>query len=302
LTFQYVDYLFRRALQNIVENRFLTMVTVAVITVSMLLFSAFLLVYHNLERSIETWGHDVQVSAYLLDTVTLEEAEVMRAQLLKRPEVIEVTYVSKEEALQSFSASLDGVSGNIDDLGTNPLPASLEIRLKEELGDTHAIETFVSSIVRPEFEDIDWSQDWVEKFYAFLSMLRWSGIGLGALLAAASVFIISQTIKLGFFARRDEFEILELVGATPAFIRIPFLIEGVLQGLTGALMAQAMLYLAYRTLVGAINVGLQEAVGALSVRYLPTSSQVAIALAGMGLGLLGSLLSVRKVVRVGASG
>lgn len=292
----YLRYFLRRALQNIVENRFLTMVTVAVITVSMLLFSSFLLVYHNLQASLESWGHDVQVTAYLQDSVLEAEARVLAEDLAKRPEVKNVSYVSKDQAIESFRSSLEGVSGLLDDLGTNPLPASLEIQLKESVQGTDKIEAFVKQIRRPEFEDIDWSQEWVEKFYGFLDLMRYSGLMLGGLLAAASIFIISQTIRLGFFARRDEFEILELVGADALFIRVPFVIEGFLQGLTGALLAELLLYGAWRLIAQQIDVTLQLNVGANAFKFLPELDLLLIGLAGMGLGILGSLFSIRKVV------
>lgn len=297
----YLLYFFRRAFQNIRENRFLTLVTVAVITVSMLLFSAFLLIYHNLEASLESFGHDVQVSAYLKDTVLEAEAMDMLRQLQTLPEVKEITYVSREQALESFKKSLTGVAGLIDDLGTNPLPASLEIQLTETTKGTTAIEAFVEKIKRPEFEDIDWSQEWVEKFYTFLSLMRYSGLVLGGLLGAASIFIISQTIRLGFFARRDEFEILELVGATPFFIRVPFLIEGFVQGLTGAILAESLLYVVYRIISAQIDAALQLTVGARSLHFLPTTDILFILLAGMALGLVGSFFSIRKIVQLDAN-
>ncbi len=296
----YLRYLVVRAFQNIRENKFLTMVTVAVITVSMLLFSSFLLLYYNLAHALQNWGHDVQVSIYLRDSVSEAEARSIMAELETRPEVVSAEYVSKEQALETFSRSLSGVAGIIDDLGTNPLPASIELTLRDDLSDSKAIQAFVESIQRKAFEDIDWSQEWVEKFYAFLDLLRWSGIVLAALLASASIFIISQTIKLGFYARRDEFEILELVGATPVFIRVPFLIEGIVQGLTGALAAEVLLFAAYRAVHGVLDRGLRETLVAISFQFLPSSYLAGIALGGMTLGLFGSVFSVRKVVRVGA--
>lgn len=293
----HLRYFVVRALQNIRENRFLTMVTVTVITVSMLLCSAFLLLYHNLEASLESWGHDVQVSAYLRANVLEAEALNILKELEQRPEVASVGYTSQAQALESFKGSLQGIAGLIEDLNTNPLPASLEIKLKDSHQELNQVEAFVASIQRPEFEDIDWSQEWVEKFYGFLNMIRYSGLVLGGLLAAASIFIISQTIRLGFFARRDEFEILELVGATATFIRVPFVIEGFLQGLTGAVLAEGLLYLAWRFISEQINQALQGSLGAWSLQFLPATELLLIVLAGMTLGLLGSLLSIRKVVQ-----
>ena len=295
---EYLLYFFGRAFRNIRDNRFLTLVTVTVITVSMLLFSSFLLIYYNIQNAISTWGHDVQVSCYLNDSVSEAEAEVIREEIQALDEVASVDYVSRDQALEMFSESLRGVSGILDDLGSNPLPASLEIKLKDRFQGTEEVASFVRRIERPEFEDIDWSQEWVEKFHAFIRLLRGSGIVLGALLASASVFIISQTLRLGFFARRDEFEILELVGASPMFIRVPFVIEGFIQGFTGAVAAELLLYLLWRAIGGEVNKTLQSSVGALSLRFLPGSYLAMIIVAGMTLGLLGSLASIRKVVKV----
>lgn len=299
---QYLVYFLTRAAQNIRENRFLTLITVAVITVSMLLFSCFLLMFHNIQAALESWGHDVQVSAYLRDSISEKQAREIMATLEQRPEVAAISYVSKAEAMESFARSLEGVSGILEDLGSNPLPASLEFRLRDDLKGTDAIERFVLAIDRPEFEDIDWSQEWVEKFYSFLNLMRWSGMVLGGLLAAASIFIISQTIRLGFFARRDEFEILELVGATPFFIRVPFVLEGFVQGLTGALAAEGLLYLGFQLLVSRIDASLQSSLGARSLRFLPSDDLILIVVGGMVLGLVGSLVSVRKVVVVHPGG
>ena len=285
---QFLLYFLRRGFRSFYEFRVLNLVTVGVIAISLLVCCLFMLVVHNLSGLLDDWGRDVQLSAYFHEDVDDGTVFELKEEIEEMPEVARVTFISKEEALSSFSERLAGLGTLIDDLEYNPLPASLEVRLIDGMQEPGKVEQFARGLEGPAFEHISYSQEWVERFYAFLNILRLSGLVLGGVLLLGAAFVISQTIKLAIYARREELLIVELVGGTKMFIRAPFLVEGALQGLLGSLGAVAGLVAIYRLTFARLqeNMGLQVTEYFLS--FLPPSYLFGVIVIGVGLGLLAS--------------
>jgi cell division transport system permease protein len=146
--------------------------------------------------------------------------------------------------------------------------------------------------------DLRYGQEWLERFESFVSLLRLAGAILGGFLLFAALFIVANTIKLTLYARRDELEIMALVGATPMFIKSPFLLEGALQGALGGGLAVAGAYALFQLFLQQGLNSLLLASGVERVTFLPLSWQLLLIAAGVLLGLAGSLLSLRKLVRI----
>jgi len=284
----------RRSLEGIREHPMLAAATVGTVATVLLLSGAFLLVTTNLSNVLDRWGSDVQISCYLRADVADEQLFAIKAQIEQMPEVTSVTYVSADEALEQFGRSIEGMDRILADLDSNPLPASLEVRLRPELQEPTRVAEVASRLSRPEFADMDWSQEWVERFHTFLGMLRLSAIVLGALLLAAAMFLVNTTIRLAIHARGDELEVIQLVGGTRWFARAPFLVEGALLGVGGALLALGLLPLLYRYAFVQLQASLGMLLAPDLVRYLPSPLLLGLVCAGLVVGLMGALTSVLR--------
>jgi len=294
-----IGYALRRALKGMAEYRLLALATISTVATVLLLAGSFALVLTNLSGVLDRWGKDVQVSCYLDDAVPDDRLFAIKAELEAQPEVVSVRYVSKDEALERFGEALAGMDRLLADLDENPLPASLEVRLAPTFQDPGDVARVAEGLRRAEFVDIDYSQEWVERFHSFLALLRLSSLVLGTLLLLAAMFLVSNTIRLAIYARRDELEVVGLVGGTRAFARLPFLLEGSLQGGIGAAVAIGLLGLLYRFAFVELQDLLGLLLGAGVLRFLSPAALLFILAAGVGVGLLGAWTSV---VRAQAEG
>lgn len=150
----------------------------------------------------------------------------------------------------------------------------------------------------PGVEDLQYGSDWLERFSAFMVLLKILGWSLGGLLLLATIFVISNTIRLNIFARREEIEIMRSVGATGMFIRAPFYIEGILQGLLGAVFALAMLFGFFQLFLSRVYEPLRSLLGNFPAQFLNSEQMAAVVLGGVIIGLLGTQVSVGRYLRV----
>lgn len=289
-------YFLRKALENIWINPFLSLVTLSTIAISMLILGLFSLIYLNVQQSLHQMGGELQITAYLQETISSEQAEVLRSKVADWPEVEGITYISKEQALARFRSQLREYAGILEGLKENPLPASLELTLMPQYGRSGNIKELSTRLGRlPGVADVQYGRKWMAKLRVFVEVMKLVGITVGGLLLIATIFVISNTIKLTFYSRREELEIMRLVGATDFFIKAPFLIEGLLHGLGGALLAAGGLSLLVLFLFSHLDLPLRLAVMAGS---LPTGQLVAGFLGlGLLLGVLGSMVSLRRFLR-----
>lgn len=289
-------YFLRKALGNIWTNPFLSLVTLSTIAISMLILGLFSLIYLNVQQSSHQMGGELQITAYLQETISSEQAKVLRSKVADWPEVERITYISKEQALARFRSQLREYAGILEGLKENPLPASLEVTLMPQYGRSGNIKELSTRLGRlPGVAEVQYGRKWMAKLRVFVEVMKLVGITVGGLLLIATIFVISNTIKLTFYSRREELEIMRLVGATDFFIKAPFLIEGLLHGLGGALLAAGGLSLLMLFLFSHLDLPLRLAVMAGS---LPTGQLVAGFLGlGLLLGVLGSMVSLRRFLR-----
>jgi cell division transport system permease protein len=284
----------RRALSGLREYPLLGLATVSTVATVLVLLGAFGGVILNLSSVLDRWGQDVQVSCYLLDSVQDEDIFRLKAELEELEEVAEVIYVSKAEALERFGRSVDGMERILADLDHNPLPASLEVRLHESWQAPEDVKRVAAALQRPEFEELDYSREWVERFHTFVSLMRVSAVLLGALLLAGSVFLVSNTIRLAIYARRHELRITRLVGGTRWFARVPFVVEGVFLGLAGGVVAASLLFALHRYALVQLEGMLDVFVGADLLPFLPPRALLGLIAAGAVVGVVGAYTSVMR--------
>jgi cell division transport system permease protein len=291
-------YFFREAIQGIKQNMFTHIVSIGTITFALLTLGIFIITVINLNRIFDDWGKRMQVIVYLDKDTNPEEIKKVSEKITSLPQTEKTAYVSKEKALTALKKSLQYQSGILENLDENPLPASLEIRLKEEYQNPQSVKAFVAEIKGiDKVSDVEYGQEWLEKFSAFISMVKLVGTSIGCFLLLATVFIISNTIKLTIYSRREEIEIMKLVGATNFFIQIPFFLEGLIQGFSASLLSLGILYLGYKILISKIIIDYSLYLGYLDLTFLSQNLIIALLSLGILLGIFGCAFSMGRFLK-----
>ncbi len=289
-------YFLGKTFVNIRQNLLLHSLATGTITLALLIIALFLLVYVNVERTADDWSTKVEVTVYFdREPVPLQLAAIKKS-IMEIPGTAKVTFIGKDEAAKRFKGRLKGQESLLEGVTADILPSSLEIGLKREYRTEEAIQGVVGRLRKiPGIGEIQYVDEWVRKFNAFMNFLRLVGLLLGLFLVLAVSFIVSNTIKLTIFARRDELEILSLVGATRFFIKAPFLLEGIVQGVTGALLAILFLGGIYLALLrNAENfLALSPASG---IGFLPPEYLAGLVILGVIIGFVGSLTSLKRFI------
>jgi cell division transport system permease protein len=273
-------------------------VAVGTIALALLLAFGLRLVGANVARVASTWGRGVHMTVYLEPEVAPERAEEIAAVLARFPEVAKVERVSPAQAYQRLSRALGDRADLLDGVEEDLLPATLEVQLREGVAQVERMHPAFEKLRRlPGVEDVDAMGDWVERVAAIERLVRGVGLLLGLLVSAACLYIVASTIRLGVFARREEIEILQLVGATDGFVKAPFLVEGTLQGAAGASLALAALYALFRACAPWVEHTLGGALSAGPITFLAPLDVAGAVAIGAALGLIGSAFAVGRHVR-----
>jgi cell division transport system permease protein len=274
-------------------------VTVGTITLALLIVSLFLLVFVNLESAAENWSERVQVTVYFDKELTGQEQTTFREKINALSGVSRVSYVSRDEALKRFKGRLRGQETLLEGVRPEILPTSFEVTLKRAHRETESVESFVTKLkLIPGITEVQYGEEWVRRFNSFLNFMRLLGALLGGFLVVAVIFIVSNTIKLTIYSRRDELEVMSLVGATRLFISAPFLIEGLIQGLAGSLLSLALLYALYQGFLQNAGSFITFNPAASGLSFLPLEYLSGLLLAGALLGFIGSLTSLKRFITV----
>ena len=288
-------YILSDAFRSLRENIGTTILTSFTLAFSLAIFSLFVFVIMNLNGVVEGWSEKTQLVVYMKDSQALQ-VESSKAAVGKVPGVRSVEFVSKEEALERLTEELKGHEGILDGLDANPLPASFEVSVQEEFNQPDRIAEVAGRIKALGWvEDVQYSMEWVEKLSAFVRFAQLSAIVIGVFLGAATLFIMSNTIRLAVYARKDEIEIMKLVGASDMYVKAPFVLEGLIQGFFGGLLALCVLALGRYALLGSVPSYLRFAV------ELPFGGPVFLAAligGGMLMGVAGSLISMNRFLKV----
>jgi len=287
---------FKQALSSILYNRLIYAISVGTTAISLLIFGAFVLLSVNVKTWIQGWGQALSISVYLKDGIDERTREGIRAAISALQGAEIKGFVSKEKALQEMKGMLGSQAGLLDGLTRNPLPASFEVAFRnvgrakfEPKGIREALEKVAG------VDEVQYNEQWLDQFQGLLYVLKVAGFAIGGLLCVAVLFIITNTIKLAIYSRRNEIEIFKLVGATDWYVKAPLLIEGALQGLLGALIALAVLLAIHFSLSfkGIQIFGLQL----MDFVFLSESYALGILSLGMVLGLLGSFIAIGRFFR-----
>jgi cell division transport system permease protein len=287
-------YFLREALRNFYRHRRVNVVAVFVIAIGMLLVGGVALAYVNFRSFAAYWGSQVNMVIYLRDQLTPERLEALRLALEQAPETAALEYTSKEQAMEQLRGRLGEGAAILQGLQSNPLPASFTVTIRDEYRRPGVLRETVERYRQlPEIEDIDYGERWLERFHTLVWVLEIGVIGIGGIMGAAVMFIIATTVRLALYTRAEEIEIMQLVGATLWFIKFPFFLEGVLQGLLGASLAVGLCYGLFALLMTWVRPMGELFVDFSLIHFLPLSVIMCMLLGGALLGGLGSLFSLR---------
>jgi cell division transport system permease protein len=275
----------REALTASRRSPLLSALGVVTIAFSLFAFGLFGLVAINIRRALEQVEERVEVRAFLSDSADIENVAAAMKDVGGFPEVLRVDYVSKEAALERARKEM-GEFADVFEAGV--LPASIEVHLRPGMRSPTTVKSVADKIKTYHFvDDVRYGEEWVEKLYRLRNIATVAGIALGIAFAAVAVIIIGATIRMTVLARAKEISIMRLVGATDMFIRMPFLIDGVVKGLCGGLLALLLVWITNRV----INEYFIETI------FFDRQMMFLGVIGGAIMGVLGSLVSVGRHLR-----
>jgi len=289
-----LSYAIDEATRSLWRGRQSGLLSTATIALALFVLGAFLVLTANLERLGADWSAAAEMSVYLTDDANPADRAAVEATLAPGDVIAAREFVSKDAALKKFKQTFGELASTADSLGTNPIPASYEVRLRTPTSGP-ALDRLVLRLKEiPGVADVRYDRQWLERLTSAIVIVRSVGFGLGLLLTVAAALTVANVVRLALFARRDEIEIMHLVGAPRAYIRGPFVMEGVLQGGIGAAVALAALAAAFFALRARYLVPFASAINLSTVRFLSVELCVLMVVGGMAVGCLGGLVAARE--------
>lgn len=286
-------YYTKRAVRDFIANRFLNAVTTITIALSILIVSTFAIFFVNVNDIMDSWKEGMRIMVYLEEGIHDIQLPEIKRKILQIEEVGGVQYISRQEALENIKKEMNRQASLFENLKYNPLPDIFEVRMKPSAQTWKKVEPLAAEIEKiPNVGGVEYGQRWLGKMTGIFNLFKISGIIMCCVFFMASVFIVANTIRLQFYSRREEFEIMRLVGATDSFIKTPFYIEGAIQGFVGGILGILILFISFILLMSSVEKEMVS--GFIEVRFLPFSLSAAIILLSVSSGLVGCYLSFKQ--------
>ena len=286
----------RRAAVNLWRAPLPSLVSVLTISLALFIGAAFALGLFAARTLLTSWGAQASVTLYLDRDITDAQALALVQQVRERSADVEVAYVDRGLAMSRLRTELGDLAGALDGLSQNPLPPSLEVTPSASLPPA-GVRVLAAQLGQlPGVTEVDYGREWLDKLEALARGMRVFGAGALFTVLGAALLVVANTIRLAVYARRDEIEIMKLVGATDGYVRAPFLLEGALQGLIGAALALGAVVAVQKWLLPGATQAFAFAAG---IRTPPLSPAYGAGLLGTGavVGLFGSWLAVARFLR-----
>ena len=292
-----LDYAIREGWASLWRSRGSASFAVLAIALAMIVLGALLLTTSNVERLLAQWASAAEFSVYLRDDATSEQRGTVETIVDRSGVIAGRQYISKAEALARFRREFADLASLTDDFEDNPFPASVEVRVRADAQDDGRADALVKRVAGlPGVADVRYDRQWLARLASGLATIRGVGFGLAVVMALAAAVTVASVVRLGLNARRHELEIMQLVGSPMAFIRGPFVAEGVLQGGLGAAVALAILWLGLGVAGSWWGRELSLFLEGESLQFLPLRLCGALVAGGMAVGGLGGLAASRHAV------
>ena len=290
-----VGYAFEEAWASVRRAGRSAAVTIGTIAIAFLTLGGFMLVSVNVQRVLDRWLESAEVSVYLYDDLSEDLRAGLEAYVRQQPSVAAVEYVSKQRALERFRADFPELLDVTTSVTQNPFPAALEVRLRPGSTDTSAVDDLTTGLAgRDGVADVRYDRRWLTRLTGIVTSAQVAAAVVAGVLMLGAAFTVAAVVRLSLHARRDELDIMQLVGAPFSYIRGPFIVEGLLLGGAGAVvawLAVAALYWAIARWLGADLAGL---VGDGQLQFLGARETTLMLLGGLGVGAAAGTVASRS--------
>jgi cell division transport system permease protein len=290
-----VGYAFEEALASVRRAGRSAGVSIGTIAVAFLTLGGFMLASVNVQRGLDRWQESAEVSVYLYDDVSPGLRDGLEEYVRQQPAVAAVEYVSKERALDRFRADFPELLDVTTSAGQNPFPAALEVRLKPGATGTEAVDDLTTVLAgRDGVADVRYDRRWLTRLAGLVRSAQVAAAVVAGALMLGAAFTVAAVVRLSLHARREEIDIMQLVGAPFSYIRGPFVVEGLLLGGAGAVVAWlgvAALYWAVARWLGSDLAGL---LGESQLRFLGVRETMVMLLGGLGVGAAAGTVASRS--------
>ncbi len=287
----------RRAFSDFRQNFCAQLITTMVVSLSILIFAFFTLLYFNLQHFVDRFGAELGLVVFLTEDTPKDRIPSLYQKLTGLSEVEKVTYISSEEAFGRLEKLLKDEKEVLEGVDPQFLPPSFEIQVNRAVFQLKRIKQLAGEIDKwPEVSKVQFGQEWIDRLYVFSGLVRIIVAITGLLLLFTAAFVVTNTIKLTVYARQEELKIIRLVGATNIFIQGPFLVEAFLQGLLGSSLALGVVFACYRFFQGLE--AKSELLRGVNICFIPWQYTVAIIASSVLLCVLGTVLAMRRSLRL----
>lgn len=288
-------YFTGKAFGSIRESAGVSALTAATIATALLVLGGYAMGIKNLEGLALIWGKTATISVYAADGLIEKDWSSLRDRLAGIEGIEAAVLVTPKAALERFRARGPEAAALVAEVSDTVLPASVELRLAKEYNDITTVTQLAERIKSiAGVGEVDYGRDEFNELQELIALLRYAGLIVGMVVALATAFIVSNTIRLAVYARQDEIAILRLVGATSWFVRTPFIIEGAVWGLSGAMGAVGLLWLSNRFLAPRLSSAVADVLSGLPITLFSEDVAVGVLCGGFILGAAGSALAVRR--------
>lgn len=287
-------YALQTSLKSLWHEKWLNILTILSISLSLLILSAFATITINADSVLKNWSRSFGLVVYLDENLTAEAENALKAYFEKDSDIIEIKYISKDMAADELRKILGENSSVLDELKTNPLPSSFELKLKRELLKPAIVKEKAEQISRMSgIDDVQFGDKWLSSLNTITKVMKTGALALGCSILLAIIFITYNTIKILFYRKSEEIETLKLLGATRTFIRLPFMLEGLFIGIIGGIISSAVLF-GTQTFIATKGVAFLPPIKAILVT-LPLYMYLAAPALGAFMSLIGCFIAVGKI-------
>lgn len=297
MKFSTIKHFFVDALKSLKRNKTISIASALTVSATLFIFGVFILIAVTVNNQVEVVESMVEVKVYLQEDVTLLEQRAIENKVKEVPGIKEVVFESRAQAMENFKSQSQSNKEILEGYGSenNPFQSALVVKI-DSPEVAKDVEEAVKNLVG--VDQVGNQKDIIDKIISVSSTIKWVGVAMFIVLVAVSLFLISNTIKLTVFSRRREIGIMKFVGATDWFIRWPFIIEGMIIGLIGALVSDGLLYFGYKVLYTNVTNSLIGATPLVAPTYVATIILLEFIAAGILVGAAGSFISLRKFLEV----
>jgi cell division transport system permease protein len=292
-----LSYFIGEAAESLWRSRRAALLSVVTIAAGLFVLGFFLMINANLQRVIGGWTEAAELAVYLRDDARPEQVGALNDMISKSGLAASVQFFSTDDARREFARDFPDLASTAAALERNPFPASFAVRLNARAQQaTPAIENMITALTAMGgVADVRYDRTWIARLNATVRVIRGVGLVIIVLLAVASAMTVGNVVRLAAMARRDEIAIMELVGAPFAYIRGPFIAEGLLQGGLGAIIAVAGLLATFGAIRARYGTFMADTVGLTGFAFVPMPILLLLVVGGMALGCLGGFVVARGV-------